>query len=38
MAGFTPGSDFALGLDVAATEFFADGVYSFEKPPSRARS
>ena len=30
-AGFTPGKDFALGLDVAATEFFADGVYSFEK-------
>ena len=30
-AGFTPGSDFALGLDVAATEFFADGSYSFEK-------
>ena len=30
-AGFTPGKDFALGLDVAATEFFADGIYSFEK-------
>jgi len=30
-AGFAPGKDFALGLDVAATEFFADGVYSFEK-------
>jgi enolase len=30
-AGFTPGKDFALGLDVAATEFFADGVYTFEK-------
>jgi enolase len=30
-AGFTPGKDIALGLDVAATEFFADGVYSFEK-------
>jgi enolase len=30
-AGFTAGKDFALGLDVAATEFFADGVYSFEK-------
>ncbi|MFM9876644.1 MAG: phosphopyruvate hydratase [Rhodoglobus sp.] len=29
-AGFTAGKDFALGLDVAATEFFADGVYSFE--------
>jgi enolase len=30
-AGFTAGKDFVLGLDVAATEFFADGVYSFEK-------
>jgi enolase len=30
-AGFTPGTDFALGLDVAATEFFENDVYSFEK-------
>ncbi len=30
-AGFTPGKDFALGLDVAATEFHSNGVYSFEK-------
>ena len=30
-AGFTPGKDIALGLDVAASEFFEDGVYSFEK-------
>ncbi|CAN5192408.1 phosphopyruvate hydratase [soil metagenome] len=30
-AGFTPGVDFALGLDVAATEFFENDVYSFEK-------
>ena len=30
-AGFATGQDFALGLDVAATEFFADGVYPFEK-------
>lgn len=30
-AGYKPGTDFALGLDVAATEFFDDGVYSFEK-------
>jgi enolase len=29
-AGFTPGSDIALGLDVAATEFFSDGKYHFE--------
>ncbi|HEX7835698.1 MAG TPA: phosphopyruvate hydratase, partial [Pseudolysinimonas sp.] len=31
VAGFTPGQDFALGLDVAATEFFGDGKYAFEK-------
>ncbi|WP_309619610.1 phosphopyruvate hydratase [Salinibacterium sp.] len=30
-AGFQPGKDFGLGLDVAATEFFADNLYSFEK-------
>ncbi|MGV9183247.1 phosphopyruvate hydratase [Arcanobacterium canis] len=29
-AGFTPGEDFGLALDVAATEFFKDGVYHFE--------
>lgn len=29
-AGFTPGTDIAVGLDVAATEFFKDGVYTFE--------
>ncbi|SIT71205.1 phosphopyruvate hydratase [Microbacterium sp. RU33B] len=29
-AGFTVGSDIALGMDVAATEFFNDGVYRFE--------
>ncbi|CAB4859087.1 MAG: phosphopyruvate hydratase [Actinobacteria bacterium] len=29
-AGFTPGKDIALGLDVAATEFFEDGSYRFE--------
>ena len=29
-AGFTPGKDIALGLDVAATEFYKDGVYAFE--------
>ncbi|MFF2632436.1 phosphopyruvate hydratase [Microbacterium sp. NPDC058021] len=29
-AGFTPGTDIALGLDVAATEFFNNGVYRFE--------
>ncbi len=29
-AGFTLGSDIALALDVAATEFYEDGAYSFE--------
>jgi enolase len=29
-AGFTPGKDIALGLDVAASEFFNDGSYAFE--------
>jgi enolase len=31
VAGFKPGTDFALGLDVAATEFFEEGKYAFEK-------
>ena len=30
LAGFEPGSDIALGLDVASTEFFTDGVYRYE--------
>jgi enolase len=29
-AGFTPGVDVALAVDVAASEFFADGSYRFE--------
>jgi enolase 1/2/3 len=29
-AGFKPGKDIALGLDVAATEFFSGGKYLFE--------
>jgi enolase len=29
-AGFTPGKDIAVGLDVAATEFYKDGVYTVE--------
>lgn len=29
-AGFTPGTDIALGLDVAASEFYEDGAYQFE--------
>ena len=29
-AGFNPGTDVCLALDVAATEFFKDGAYQFE--------
>jgi enolase len=29
-AGFTPGKEIALGLDVASSEFFKDGSYTFE--------
>ena len=29
-AGFTPGRDIALAMDVAATEFHAEGTYAFE--------
>ncbi|HEY0217810.1 MAG TPA: phosphopyruvate hydratase, partial [Cellulomonas sp.] len=29
-AGFVPGKDVGLALDVAATEFFSDGAYQFE--------
>lgn len=29
-AGYTPGRDVALALDVAATEFYSDGAYNFE--------
>jgi enolase len=29
-AGFTPGQDVALGIDAAASEFYADGAYKFE--------
>jgi enolase len=29
-AGFTPGRDVALAIDAAATEFYADGSYTFE--------
>jgi enolase len=32
-AGYTLGSDIALALDVAATEFHADGQYTFEGSP-----
>ncbi|GAB3280860.1 phosphopyruvate hydratase [Sinomonas notoginsengisoli] len=29
-AGYTPGTDIALALDVASSEFFQDGAYQFE--------
>jgi enolase len=29
-AGFTPGEDIALAMDVAATEFYSEGAYQFE--------
>lgn len=29
-AGYKPGKDVMLGMDIAASEFFADGVYNFE--------
>ena len=30
LAGFTVGTDIALGMDVASTEFFSDGAYHYE--------
>jgi enolase len=35
-AGYKPGEQIALGMDVAATEFFKDGVYTFESKPHTA--
>jgi enolase len=35
-AGFTLGTDFGLALDVAASEFYTDGVYTFEKSSKTA--
>ncbi|HEU4540840.1 MAG TPA: phosphopyruvate hydratase [Jiangellaceae bacterium] len=35
-AGFAPGSDVALALDVAATEFYSDGSYTLEGAPKSA--
>jgi len=32
-AGYTPGTDIALALDVAASEFCTNGVYTFEGQP-----
>ncbi len=34
--GLSVGSDIALALDVAASEFFADGAYTFEGSPTSA--
>jgi enolase len=37
-AGFGPGDDIAIALDVAASEFYADGVYTFKKGDGSKRS
>lgn len=37
-AGFRPGQDIALALDVAASELFRDGKYQFRKSGAPARS
>ncbi|WP_338748493.1 phosphopyruvate hydratase [Janibacter alittae] len=36
-AGYTPGTQVALALDVAASEFFSDGTYTFEGEQRTAR-
>ncbi|MFN8158602.1 MAG: phosphopyruvate hydratase [Candidatus Nanopelagicales bacterium] len=36
IAGFTAGTDVALALDVAASEFYDDGVYTFESSSKTA--
>ncbi len=35
-AGFTPGSDIALALDAASTEFYSDGTYQIDGKPRTA--
>ena len=37
-AGFEPGKDIAIALDVAASELFKDGVYTFKKGDGSKRS
>ncbi|WP_137843957.1 phosphopyruvate hydratase [Microbacterium sp. 2FI] len=37
-AGFAVGSDIALGMDVAASEFYDNGVYTFEGKPWTAEA
>jgi enolase len=36
LAGYTLGTDIALALDVAASEFYSDGVYTFESTSKTA--
>jgi enolase len=36
-AGLEPGQDVALGLDAAATEFYSDGLYTFEGSPKSTK-
>ncbi|HEY8944560.1 MAG TPA: phosphopyruvate hydratase [Polyangiaceae bacterium] len=35
-AGYKPGEDIALGLDCAASEFYSEGKYTFDKKPVTA--
>src|SRR5690606_2804099 len=37
-AGYTPGKDIAIALDVAATELYQDGMYVFKKGDKSRRS
>ena len=37
-AGYTPGKDIALALDVASSEFYKDGAYQFEGKALTARA
>ena len=37
-AGYEPGDDVAIAVDVAASEFYADGVYTFKKGDGSKRS
>jgi enolase len=38
VAGYTPGEDIAIALDVAASEFYENGVYVFKKGDGSKRS
>jgi enolase len=37
-AGFQPGDDVVIALDVAASEFYADGIYTFKKGDGSKRA